>query len=240
MTKINSIYLSEIGKVPLLTMEEEKELAAKAFKGDKEAQNKLVTANLKFVIKIAGQYQGFNMDMDDLIMEGSFGLMKAAEKYNPESGARFITYAVFWIRNFIQKAIREQSTGIKFPGNKYDEMKKNKWKIASLDKEINGDDEDATLGSFIVDDRIVSPEEEYCMKETKEALEELLGTLNEKEKTVISYRFGLNGEKAKSLSEIGEIVNLSKERVRQIEKRALIELRKNIIRSWGYAEILAA
>ena len=165
MTKPNSYYLREIEKISLLTVEEEKALATKASSGDKLAKNKLVEANLRFVVKIANEYLGY-MDIEDLINEGNLGLMHAAEKFNPSTGNKFITYAVWWIRAYIQKAIRETSTGIKFPSHKFDEMKKSKWKLASLDKAVGNDEEKATLADFIVDERIMNPEESFLIHQT--------------------------------------------------------------------------
>ncbi len=228
MTKMNSYYFKEIEKIPLISHEEEKSLAAKAFSGDKKAQKKLVEANLRFVVKIANQYQGY-MDVEDLIMEGNMGLMHAAEKFNPENGNRFSTYAVFWIRCYIQKAIRETSTGIKFPATKYKEMKNLKWNIASLDKVIsNSDDEEVTLGSFVKDKRNLNPETEFYKKETSEKLVQSINSLGQKERYILINRYGLNGKDPMSLSELGKVKGYSKERIRQIEKHALAELRKNL------------
>lgn len=238
MTKINSYYLSEIDKIPLLTLEEEKALATKAFRGDKSAQKKLVEHNLRFVVKIANQYQGY-MDVEDLINEGNMGLMHAAEKFDPATGNKFSTYAVWWIKAYIQKAIRETSTGIRFPANKFDEMKKSKWNIASLDKKIRNDDEGTTLVSFLSDDRVIDPEDAYWEQETSAQLKKLIKSLSKNEQTVLIKRFGLDGNEPMSLSEIGTLMRYSKERIRQLEKRALIELKKNLIRSNAYAGIAA-
>lgn len=232
MTKLNSYYLSEIKKIPLLTLEEEKALATKAFIGDKCAQKKLVEHNLRFVLKIANQYKGF-MDYDDLVNEGNIGLMHAAEKFDPSNNAKFSTYAAWWIRAYIQKAIRETSTLIRFPANKFSEMKKSKWNLASLDKTIgNDEDEETTLGGIFKDERYVNPEDEYCEHELFAQLNELVKKLNQKEQTIIIKRYGLDGNAPMSLSEVGTFMGgYSKERIRQLEKRALIELRKNMIRS---------
>lgn len=239
MTKMNSYYLSEIDKIPLLTLEEEKALATKAFSGDKLAQKKLVEHNLRFVVKIANQYQGF-MDVEDLINEGNMGLMHAVEKFDPSTGNKFSTYAVWWIKAYIQKAIRETSKGIRFPANKFSEMKKSKWNIASLDKTIGNDDEgETTLASFIKDDRIMDPVDVYWEKESTSQLNQLIKILKKNEQTVIIKRYGLDRHKPMSLSEIGTLMGYSRERIRQLEKRALIELRKKLICSDIYAELAA-
>lgn len=226
MAKINNYYLSEIGKIPLLSLEEEKALATKAKNGDKSAQKKLVESNLRLVIKIAGQYESF-MEMDDLINEGNMGLMHAAEKFDPDNGNKFSTYAVWWIKAYIQKAIRETSTGIRFPANKYDEMKKSKWKIASLDKQISeSDDEGITLMDMLKDERIQDPVDEFWGQYACNELQQLLGLLNKNEKVVISMRYGLGDEEPMSLSEIGTLLGYSKERVRQIEKNSIKKMKE--------------
>lgn len=221
-----SAYLRTIRSIPLLTLEEEKTLAAKAFRGDKQAQNKLVESNLRFVIKIAARYKGL-MELEDLINEGSIGLMTAARKFNPESGNKFITYASWWITASIQKAVRETSTGIKFPNNKYNEMKNKKWRMSSLDETVPGKDGDeVSKVSLISDDRNLNPEEEFFMEEDRALTLEIVESLSPKEKTVLYYRYGLDGKKPLSLSETGEKMGYSKERVRQIEIRA-----KNLVRT---------
>lgn len=240
MTKrMNSYYLSEINKIPLLTLEEETALATKAFSGDKSAQKKLVEHNLRFVIKIANQYQGF-MDIEDLITEGNMGLMHAAEKFNPSNNAKFSTYAAWRIRAYIQKAIREISTGIRFPANKFAEMKKSKWNITSLDKTIGSDEDDeTTLASLLKDERFVNPEDVYWEQELILQLNQLVKMLKKNEQTVIIKCYGLDGKDPLSLSEVGSVMGYSKERIRQLEKRALIELRKKLISSNVYAGLAA-
>lgn len=236
---MNDFYLSEINKIPLLTVEEEKTLATKAFSGDKRAQKELVEHNLRFVVKIANQYQKY-MDIEDLINEGNMGLMHAAEKFDPSLGNRFSTYAVWWIKASIQKAIRETSKGIRFPSNKYDEMMKSKWNFASLDKKIDSDeDEETTLASFIKDERIKSPEDEYWEQESTSQLIQMVSMLDENEQTVIKKRYGLDGTEPMSLSEVGTLMGYSKERIRQLEKRALIELKKKMNSSDIYADLAA-
>lgn len=238
MTKPNSYYLREIEKISLLTVEEEKALATKASSGDKLAKKKLVEANLRFVVKIANEYLGY-MDIEDLINEGNLGLMHAAEKFDSSTGNKFITYAVWWIRAYIQKAIRETSTGIKFPSHKFDEMKKSKWKLASLDKAVGNDEEKATLADFIVDERIMNPEESFLIHQTELELKQFIKELKPNEKAVIIKRYGLDGKEPMKLSEIGSLMGYSKERIRQLENRALAQLKKNLNYSSFYASSVA-
>lgn len=238
MTKMNDFYFREIEKIPLLTLEEEKTLATKAFSGDKEAQNKLVEANLRFVVKIANRYKHY-MELEDLITEGNLGLMHAAEKFNPNNGNKFSTYAVWWIQAYIQKAIRETSTGIRFPAHKFKEMKNPKWNIASLDKTIDCDgDADVTLGAFLKDNRVQTPEEEFINSSSSSQIRKMINNLNANEQTVLTKRYGLDGKKPMSLSEIGTLMGYSKERIRQLELRAINHL-KNISNNLDYAGLAA-
>ena len=219
-------YMKEIESIPLLTTVEEKALATKAFSGDKIAQNKLVKANLRFVVKIAKSYKGY--ELEDLINEGNMGLMKAAEKFNPDCGTIFITYAVWWIKAYIQKSIRETATGIKFPSSKYKEMNNPKWKISSLNKEMKFDNKNVELISLIEDENIESPDNKILKNFLVEELYQNINELNDIEKNVILNRFGFKGDR-KSLSEIGRSLNLSRERIRQIEHRALCRLKEKLV-----------
>lgn len=237
MVKNNTIYLNEISKIPQLTSEEEKVLATKAYSGDKSAKKKLVEANLRFVVKIANEYLGY-MDIEDLINEGNLGLMHAAEKFNPSTGNKFITYAVWWIRAYIQKAIRETSTGIKFPSHKFDEMKKSKWKLASLDSPIKTD-EGTTLLECLQDDYLMPPETEFFQKELMAHLKSFIKMLKPNEKAVIIKRYGLDGKEPMTLSEIGSLMGYSKERIRQLENRVLAQLKKNLNYSNFYVSSVA-
>lgn len=220
-------YMKEIESIPLLTAVEEKALATKAFSGDKIAQNKLVKSNLRFVVKIAKSYKGY--EAEDLINEGNIGLMKAAEKFNPECGTKFITYAVWWIKAYIQKSIRETATGIKFPSSKYKEMNNPKWKFSSLNKEVKFDNKNVELISLIEDIYSESPEEKIIQNYLLNELYQNINELNDIEKNVILNRYGFTSDKKKSLSEIGKSLNLSRERVRQIEHRAICNLRNKMI-----------
>lgn len=222
--EVKEIYLKEIDLVPLLTAEEEKNLALKASSGDKNAQNKLINANLRFVVKIANRYKGFGLEIEELINEGNIGLMKAVEKFDPAANNKFTTYAVWWITAEIQKAIRETSKGIKFPSYMFQEMKKDKWNIASLDKPV-GKEDDATIGDLLCDERSCSPEEDFYCSVAEEQVLTSMEILSKKEKDIITLRYGLNGQKPMSLSEVGHEIGLTKERIRQIEKKALSSMK---------------
>lgn len=238
MTNMNtSYYFKEISKIPVLNSEKEKVLAAKAHAGNKWAKNKLVEHNLRLVVKIAKNYLGY-MELEDLMSAGNIGLIKAAAKFNPENGAKFSTYSAFWIRAEIQQAIRDTSTGVKFPATRFEDMKK--WNEASLDKPVfNEEDGEVPFGNFIEDEKAGNPADEICAKETHLQIEKSLGKLGEKNLSVIVKRFGLDGEKPMSFSQIGKQMGYSKETIRKIEKKALEELRRIIIRESGYGNYAA-
>lgn len=219
-------YMKEIESIPLLTAEEEKALATKAFSGDKNAQNKLVKSNLRFVVKIAKSYKGY--ETEDLINEGNLGLIKAAEKFNPACGTKFITYAVWWIKAYIQKSIRESSTGIKFPSGKYKDMCDPKWRISSLYKNINKEGKNVMLISQIEDINSVDPEENNIIKIIIENLYKEINKLNNTEQFVIINRYGLFGREQQTLAEVGRSLDLSKERIRQIEKNVIGQLKDKL------------
>jgi len=214
-----SFYFSEIDNFNLLTAEEEKALGKKAFKGDAEAQKKLVQSNLKLVIKIANTYKGYD-DVEDLINEGNMGLMHAARKFDPDNGARFSTYAGLWIKAYIQKAIRETSTGVRFPAAKYKELKQDKWHFASLDKVVGSEEDGECFGSFLKDDVNALPEETCIEDDTISLVRKIVNSLDPVSKAVICKRYGFDGEEQMSLAEIGKLFGYSKERIRQIEIKA--------------------
>ncbi|MCR4789635.1 MAG: RNA polymerase sigma factor RpoD/SigA [Treponemataceae bacterium] len=264
-----TLYLKDIKRIPLLSREEEFDLAMKAKKGDAKARDKIVSSNLRFVINIAKQYQGRGLDLMDLISEGNIGLLVAIEKFDPEKGFHFISYAVWWIRQSILKAIYEKSRMIRLPLNRINEVvqidktrkslkgnmseEEELVKVAqmlgmekehvremlmisremlSLDSACRPDNEDSnTLGDFIEDKKYESPEEYAEKNNMMEKIEKALSTLSEREAEVIKYRFGLDGRKAMSLKEIGDIFGLTKERIRQIEKKALTRLQTSEIKS---------
>lgn len=220
-----SIYMKEINMIPMMDVQEERKIAALAFGGDKQAQAKLVKANLRFVVTMAHKYKGHGLDVEDLISEGNFGLMHAATKFNPERNTRFITYAVWWIRHYINKAISEQGQSVRIPIGRREELSDGRWNMASLDKPLGtvGDD-GATFGDIIADTNYLSPEEEFIKEAVSEDIGTAMRSLSQTEMCVIMRRFGLFGKESESLQSIGQSYGYSKERIRQIEHRALDKL----------------
>ena len=260
------LYLREIGKVPLLTPDEEQELAKKASEGDKKAKDRMVEANMRLVVSIAKRYTGRGLDFLDLIQEGNTGLLRAVEKFDPDKGFKFATYATWWIRQAITRAIADQARTIRIPVhmvetiNKIlrtsrkmtqelnreptiDELAKEmdmepekvenalriKQDIASLDQSVgrDGDDEDSVLGDFVEDEERVSPEDSAANKLLKEQLAKIIATLSDREQKIIKMRFGIGGSKSHTLEEVGLEFSVTRERIRQIEAKALSKLRKH-------------
>ncbi|MDR2103330.1 MAG: RNA polymerase sigma factor RpoD/SigA [Treponema sp.] len=256
-----SIYLKEINRIPLLTKEEEYHTAQAAAQGDKRAQDKLVNANLRFVVNVAKKYQGQGLPLSDLISEGNIGLLNAIERYDVNKGYHFISYAVWWIRQAILKAICEKSRMIRLPLNRANELvqiekarklvqdghntEKEISEIArlldmdadhvadlvnisreliSLENPVYADKDSSILGDFIEDENYRSPDEHIVDRALHDDIETVLGTLNKKEADIIRFRFGLGDRVPMSLKEIGDRFNLTKERIRQIEKKALKRL----------------
>ena len=257
-----AMYLNDINKVQMISHEEEIDLAKKAQAGDKAAKNKLVNANLRFVVNVAKKYQNHGLDLTDLISEGNIGLLTAVEKFDVSKGYHFISYAVWWIRQSILKAICEKSRAIRLPLNRANELvqiehakkvigsKKSEQQefeeigamlnmdashvrdmvnisrdIVSLDAEVNdGNDSHAKLGDFYEDAAYDRPEEQAITKAMHEDIDDVVETLRPNEAKVIRMRYGLNGAKPMSLKEVGEECELTKERIRQIEKHALVRL----------------
>ena len=265
MTKDDSIlamYLKDINKIPLLTHEEETELTLKAAAGDKEAKNKIVNSNLRFVVNVAKKYQNHGLDLTDLISEGNIGLLTAIERFEVSKGYHFISYAVWWIRQSILKAICEKSRSIRLPLNRANELVQieharkvlsgNKTEeqeftevakmlnmslshvremvnisrdMVSLDAEVGSSDHDRTsLGDFVEDTATPQPDEKILAEAMSNDIEAVLSTLKPNEAKVLRLRYGLNGAKPMSLKEVGDICNLTKERIRQIEKHAIIRM----------------
>ena len=255
------MYLKEIGKVPLLTAEEEIELAKRMEEGDEDAKKRLAEANLRLVVSIAKRYVGRGMLFLDLIQEGNLGLIKAVEKFDYRKGFKFSTYATWWIRQAITRAIADQARTIRIPvhmvetinklvrvsrqllqelgreptpeeiADKMDipvervrEIIKISQEPVSLETPI-GEEEDSHLGDFIQDDNVPVPAEAAAFTLLKEQLDEVLGTLTEREQKVLRLRFGLKDGRARTLEEVGKEFNVTRERIRQIEAKALRKLR---------------
>ncbi len=255
------MYLKEIGKVPLLTAEEEIDLAKRMELGDQEAKKRLAEANLRLVVSIAKRYVGRGMLFLDLIQEGNLGLIKAVEKFDYRKGYKFSTYATWWIRQAITRAIADQARTIRIPVHMVEtinklirvsrqllqelgreptpeeiaeemdmpvervrEILKISQEPVSLETPI-GEEEDSHLGDFIQDDNVPVPAEAATFTLLKEQLEEVLGTLTEREQKVLILRFGLEDGRARTLEEVGKEFNVTRERIRQIEAKALRKLR---------------
>lgn len=255
------MYLKEIGKVPLLSAEEEIELAQRMEEGDQEAKKRLAEANLRLVVSIAKRYVGRGMLFLDLIQEGNLGLIKAVEKFDYRKGYKFSTYATWWIRQAITRAIADQARTIRIPVHMVEtinklirvsrqllqelgreptpeeiakemdmpvervrEILKISQEPVSLETPI-GEEEDSHLGDFIQDDNVPVPADAAAFTLLKEQLEEVLGTLTEREQKVLTLRFGLEDGRARTLEEVGKEFNVTRERIRQIEAKALRKLR---------------
>lgn len=255
------MYLKEIGKVPLLTAEEEMELAIKMEEGDEAAKKRLSEANLRLVVSIAKRYVGRGMQFLDLIQEGNLGLIKAVEKFDYRKGYKFSTYATWWIRQAITRAIADQARTIRIPVHMVEtinklirvqrqllqeygreplpeeiakemhmsldrvrEIQKIAQEPVSLETPI-GEEEDSHLGDFIQDDHIPVPAEQAAFTLLREQISEVLDTLTERERNVLRLRFGLDDGRGRTLEEVGREFNVTRERIRQIEAKALRKLR---------------
>lgn len=260
------LYLHEIGKIPLLKSDEEMELAYKIVAGDKKAKDKMAEANMRLVVSIAKRYSGRGLDFLDLIQEGNTGLLRAVEKFDPDKGFKFSTYATWWIRQAITRAIADQARTIRIPVHmvetinkllrtqrrmtqklnreptieelskelnleipKIEYIMKIKQDISSLDAGVgrDGEEEDSVLGDFIEDEDSVTPEESATSQLLKEQILEILGSLSDREQKIIKMRFGLDGGKSRTLEEVGQEFAVTRERIRQIEAKALTKLRRH-------------
>ena len=255
------MYLKEIGKVPLLSMDEEIALSEKMANGDEAARKRLAEANLRLVVSIAKKYVGRGMLFLDLIQEGNMGLIKAVEKFDYTKGFKFSTYATWWIRQAITRAIADQARTIRVPVHMVEtinklirvkrqllqqlgreatpeelarEMELPLERIAEIEKIAQepisidtpiGEEEDSHLGDFIPDDDAPAPAESAAFTLLKEQLVDVLGTLTPREEKVLKLRFGLDDGRARTLEEVGKVFNVTRERIRQIEAKALRKLR---------------
>ncbi len=255
------MYLKEIGKVPLLSADEEVELARRMSEGDEEAKKRLAEANLRLVVSIAKRYVGRGMLFLDLIQEGNLGLIKAVEKFDYQKGFKFSTYATWWIRQAITRAIADQARTIRIPVHMVETINKlirvSRQLLQELGREPSpeeiaeeldmpvdrvreilkisqepvsletpiGEEEDSHLGDFIQDDNVPVPAEAAAQTLLKEQLDEVLSTLTEREQKVLRLRFGMNDGRARTLEEVGKEFDVTRERIRQIEAKALRKLR---------------
>ena len=255
------MYLKEIGQIPLLTPEEEQELARRVVEGDKEAKNQLTEANLRLVVSIAKKYSGRGLHILDLIQEGNTGLIRAVDKFDYTKGNKFSTYATWWIRQAITRAIADQARTIRVPVHMVEVINKatrcNRKLVQELGREptleeiaaeLNlpiekiieanrtaadtlsldmpvGDEEDTTIGSFVEDDNTPGPVDATSNAMLSEALTEILGTLTEREADVLRMRFGMYDGRTHTLEEVGQIFGVTRERIRQIENKAIRKLR---------------
>lgn len=255
------IYMREMGQFSMLSAEKEVELANRIAEGDQSAKNELVEANLRLVVSLARHYQGCGLSYQDLIQEGNIGLIKAAEKFDVSKGFRFSTYASWWIKQALSRAIADQSRTIRIPVHMTENINKFK-KIerellsklnrepkikeiadamgisekqakeiqsyivepTSLDIQV-GDDDDTTIGSFIEDTHFVNPESAYIKESNGDVVNAVLDTLSDREANILRLRFGIGGKKAMTLEEVGKEYGLTRERIRQIEAKALRKLR---------------
>ncbi len=258
------LYLREIGKIPLLSAEEELSLAKRVVDGDKDAKDKMAEANMRLVVSIAKRYVGRGLDLLDLIQEGNTGLLRAVEKFDPDKGFKFSTYATWWIRQAITRAIADQARTIRIPVHmvetinkllrtqrrltqelnreptneeiakamdldvdKVEHIMKIKQDISSLDASIRDDEEESVLADFIEDEDTVRPEESANTQLLKEQVKGMLGALTEREQKILKLRFGLEDGKQHTLEEVGQEFSVTRERIRQIEAKALAKLRKH-------------
>lgn len=255
------IYMREMGQFSMLSADEEIKLAHRIAEGDQFAKNELVEANLRLVVSLARHYQGCGLSYQDLIQEGNIGLIKAAEKFDVSKGFRFSTYASWWIKQALSRAIADQSRTIRIPVHMTENINKFKKTERELLSKLNrepkvkeiadamgisekqakeiqsyiveptsldiqvGDDDDTTIGSFIEDTHFVNPESAYIKESNGDVVNAVLDTLSDREANILRLRFGIGGKKAMTLEEVGKEYGLTRERIRQIEAKALRKLR---------------
>jgi len=256
------IYLREIGKTALLTREEEVELAERIKNGDKEARAHMIKANLRLVVKIAQDYANYGLPLLDLISEGNIGLMKAVERFDPNKGGKLSTYAAWWIKQSIKRALANQSKTIRLPVHMVDKISKMRRVAMVLSEELgreptdeelseeigidraklshlksaaqrpasldapSGEDDNTQFGEIIGDEKAQTPLELLSHKNMHMQLDDLLEVLDERERKIVDARFGLGGQKPKTLEEVGQEFGVTRERIRQLQNIALKKLRR--------------
>ena len=256
------LYLRQIGEYPLITVEEEVVLAGRIKKGDQEARHKMVRSNLRLVVKIARDYSNFGLPLLDLISEGNIGLMKAVERFDPQKGGKLSTYAAWWIKQSIKRALANQSKTIRLPVHLVDKIAKLRRVSAQLTEELGreptdqelaeevglaeakvaalksaairptsldqpiSDDDSTALGDIIGDDHAFDPYEILRDKDLRDEVGDLLAVLDDRERKIINSRFGLDGQKSKTLEEVGVKFGVTRERIRQLQNIALRKLRR--------------
>jgi len=256
------LYLRQIGEYPLITVEEEVVLAGRIKKGDQEARHKMVRSNLRLVVKIARDYSNFGLPLLDLISEGNIGLMKAVERFDPQKGGKLSTYAAWWIKQSIKRALANQSKTIRLPVHLVDKIAKLRRVSAQLTEELGreptdqelaeevgmaeakvaaltsavirptsldqpiSDDDSTALGDIIGDDQAFDPYEILRDKDLRDEVGDLLDVLDDRERKIINCRFGLDGQKTKTLEEVGVKFGVTRERIRQLQNIALRKLRR--------------
>jgi RNA polymerase primary sigma factor len=258
------LYLREIRKTPLLSVDEEVELAEKIKQGDEQARALMIQANLRLVVKIAYDYNHFGLPLMDLISEGNIGLVKAVERFDPSKGGKLSTYAAWWIKQSIKRALANQGKTIRLPVHMIDKISKMRRKISAMTEELGreptddelslemgipvnkvahyksvsvrpssldapvGDEDSTELGELVRDEKAVTPFESLKTKTTYQDLADLLSRLEPREEEIVRLRFGLDGEAPMTLEEVGEMFNITRERVRQLQNIALNKLRKTL------------
>jgi len=258
------LYLREIGKIPLLTTEEELALAHRVVAGEKKAKDEMAEANMRLVVSIAKRYVGRGLDLLDLIQEGNTGLLRAVEKFDPDKGFKFSTYATWWIRQAITRAIADQARTIRIPVHmvetinkllrtqrrmtqelnreptheelgkelemeveKVEHIMKIKQDISSIDAPVKDSEEDSVLGDFIEDEDTATPDQSATNQLLKDDIKSALGILTDREQKILKMRFGMDTGRYHTLEEVGREFGVTRERIRQIESKALSKLRKN-------------
>lgn len=256
-------YLKEIGKVDLLTIEEEIQLAARIKKGDAEARDHMIRANLRLVVKIAAGYQNYGLSLADLVAEGNIGLMKAVERYDPAKGGKLSTYAAWWIKQSVKRALANQARTIRMPVHAVDTVSKMRWTTHRLSEQLGRaptdhelaeeldidlkklqhlreismppvslestptDDPDGrSVGERVEDANAIRPDESLSDQDMNSQLDSLLSVLDRRERAIINQRFGLTGRRPKTLEQVGAKFGVTRERIRQLQNRALEKMRE--------------